>query len=76
VDPRIAVRGGATLFEAGGLGAALRPPVCTGQSPGGGRERSPRKLPNLRNFIGFITFLLRSHFYYIFVITNGERLIE
>ena len=27
---------GATLIEAGGLGAALRPPVGPGQSPGGG----------------------------------------
>ena len=28
--------GGATLIEAGGLGAALRPPVGPGRSPGGG----------------------------------------
>jgi hypothetical protein len=27
------VREGTTLFEAGGLGAALRPPVGPGQSP-------------------------------------------
>ena len=36
-DPGIQVRGGPeTVSEAGGLGAALRPPVGPGQSPGGG----------------------------------------
>jgi hypothetical protein len=37
VDPGIKVGGGrGTVSEAGGLGAALRPPVCPGRSPGGG----------------------------------------
>jgi hypothetical protein len=40
-DPRIDVRGGATLFEVGGLGAALRRPVGLGQSPGGGSGSEP-----------------------------------
>jgi hypothetical protein len=38
-DSRIEFREGTTLFEAGGLGATLRPPV----GPGGG---SPQKLLN------------------------------
>jgi hypothetical protein len=36
-DPGIQVRRGCeTVSEAGGLGAALRPPVGPGRSPGGG----------------------------------------
>ena len=37
--------------EAGGLGAALRPPMGPGRSPGGGPGgRSPRELANSRHF--------------------------
>jgi hypothetical protein len=43
-DPGIEVRG-ATLFAAGSLGAALRPPVGPGQSAGGGQGAKPQEAP-------------------------------
>jgi hypothetical protein len=46
--PGTEVRGGAILFEAGGMGAALRPPLGPGRSLGGGQGA---KLLEVRNFI-------------------------
>jgi hypothetical protein len=73
-DPRIEVRGGATIFEAMGLRAALGCPVGHGQSPGVGPGGGARELLNFRNFIGLKTCLSRSHFYHISVILNGGKI--
>jgi hypothetical protein len=66
-DPRIEVREGTTLFEAGGLGAVLRPLVGPGESPA--RGRSPSEAPE---------FYVSKHVsqkvifnYHISVIING-----
>jgi hypothetical protein len=53
------VRGGATQFEAGSLGAVLR---LYGEALVGSQGQSPRKLLDFRDFIRLETCLPRSHF--------------
>jgi hypothetical protein len=59
--------GGVPLFEAGDLGAAMRPPRGSRAKPWWGpRRRSPQELLNYIDFIGLKTCLQRiSYFYYI-----------
>jgi hypothetical protein len=64
-DPGIEVSG-ATLFEAEGLGDALRPPVGPERSPGGGPGVNPRKCLDFRDFVCLSkTYLPRSRSFLI-----------
>jgi hypothetical protein len=62
-----------------GRGSEGRPEALSGSRTKpwwGSRGRSPRRLLNFRGFIGLKTFLPRSHFNYISVIINGDKLIK
>ena len=44
-------------FQAGGLGAALRPPMGAGRSPGGAQGQSPRKLMDFTHLQSIVFYV-------------------
>ena len=73
--------GGATLIEAGGLGAALRPPMGPGRSPcwGPGGEAPgirPRKLLDFRDFIDLKTSFDCRKPAIFFIFTSDHYMLE